>query len=198
VKGLRWRRGASTLFNLHHTIGFWLCLPLAVLSLTGVYISFPQTSHALFGAPAPPERSGGRSTPPPIEHPTTDVDAAVARALAEKPGASVTTISTPTKGKEPAWRIQLKAPGAKEATTVQVLDATGEIKMARHRGAPGAGDGRPDPLSRWLRRIHDGGQMGVVWQSVIFVAGIAPAVLGVTGLVMWLRRRARRRALHRA
>jgi hypothetical protein len=25
-------RAASTLFNLHHLIGFWLCLPLAVLS----------------------------------------------------------------------------------------------------------------------------------------------------------------------
>ncbi|MDB5450291.1 MAG: PepSY protein, partial [Phenylobacterium sp.] len=49
LKGLRWRRGASTLFNLHHLVGFLICLPLAVLSLTGVYISFPQTSRALFG-----------------------------------------------------------------------------------------------------------------------------------------------------
>jgi len=204
LKGLRWRRGASTLFNLHHMIGFWLCLPLAVLSLTGVYISFPQTSHALFGAPPPPSRPGGRSTPPPIEHPTTTVDAAVTKALAEKPGAWVTTVSTPTAGKDPAWRIQLRTPGAKEPATVQVLDATGEIKKARRGaqgagpGGPGSGEGRPDPLSRWMRRIHDGGEMGGVWQSIIFVAGVAPAVLGVTGLVMWLRRRARQRALHRA
>jgi uncharacterized iron-regulated membrane protein len=201
VKGLRWRRGASTLFNLHHMIGFWLCLPLAVLSLTGVYISFPQTSHALFGAPPPPVRSGGRTTPPPIAHPATTVDAAVATALAEKPGASVTTVSTPTTGKAPAWRIQLKAPGAKDAATVQVVDATGEIQKAWRGGGQGAGPGRgggPDPLSRWMRRIHDGGEMGALWQGIIFLAGVAPALLGVTGLVMWLRRRARQRALHRA
>jgi uncharacterized iron-regulated membrane protein len=201
VKGLRWRRGASTLFNLHHMIGFWLCLPLAVLSLTGIYISFPQTSHALFGAPPPPMRPGGRSTPPPIEHPTTTVDAAVARALAEKPGASITTVSTPTAGKDPAWRIQLKTPGAKEPSTVQVLDATGEIRKGKRGGqgaGPAGGEGGPDPLSRWMRRIHDGGEMGMLWQSIIFLAGVAPAVLGVTGIVMWLRRRARQRALHRA
>jgi uncharacterized iron-regulated membrane protein len=125
----------------------------------------------------------------------------VAKALVEKPGASVATVSTPTAGKDPAWRIQLKAPGAKEPATVQVLDATGEIKKTKRGGqaaGPGGGEGGPDPLSRWMRRIHDGGEMGVLWQSIIFLAGVAPAVLGVTGLVMWLRRRARQRALHRA
>ncbi|HET6971258.1 MAG TPA: PepSY-associated TM helix domain-containing protein, partial [Phenylobacterium sp.] len=64
LRGLRWRRGASTLFNLHHLAGFWTCLPLAVLSLTGVYIAFPQTSHALVGAPPPPARpAGGLAAP---------------------------------------------------------------------------------------------------------------------------------------
>jgi len=52
VKGLRWHRGGSTLFNLHHMIGFWLCLPLAVLSLTGIYISFPQKPRPLRRTPS--------------------------------------------------------------------------------------------------------------------------------------------------
>lgn len=64
VKGLRWRRGASTLFNLHHVVGFWVCIPLAVLSLTGVYLSFPQTGRALFGLPQPPP-----ATPRPVASP---------------------------------------------------------------------------------------------------------------------------------
>ena len=32
-QALRWRRGPSTLFNLHHLVGFWICLPLAVVLL---------------------------------------------------------------------------------------------------------------------------------------------------------------------
>lgn len=199
VKGLRWRRGASTMFNLHHTIGFWTCLPLAVLSLTGVYISFPQTSHALFGVPAPAARPAGPGRfAPPLEHPNTGLDAAVATALAATPGATLASVSAPTKGKDPAWRIQLSVPGATDQPTVQVLDATGEVKTARLGGASPAGAGGPDPLSRWMRRIHDGGEMGMAWRLIITLAGIAPAALGVTGVVMWLRRRARQRALHRA
>ncbi len=198
LKGLRWRRGASTLFNLHHMIGFWICLPLAALSLTGVYIAFPQTSHALFGVPAPAARPGGPGRfAPPLAHPATSLEAAVAAALADRPGTTVAVVNIPTRDRTPAWRIQLAATGAKEPVTVQVVDATGQVKAGRRDAGPG-GEGGPDPLSRWMRRVHDGGDMGIVWQTVIFAAGIAPAVLGITGLVMWLRRRARKRAVRHA
>lgn len=195
TKGLRWRRGPSTLFNLHHMVGFWVCIPLAVLSLTGVYISFPQTSRALFGV-AQPQRPGGPGGggpgrfAPPVPRTQTSLEQAVAAAAASKAGAQVVSVSVPTRGKEPAWRVQLKTPGAAQPTTVQVVDATGQVKASR---APG-GEGGPDPLSRWMRKIHDGADTGIVWQTIIFLGGIAPALLGITGVVMWLRRRGRRLA----
>ena len=40
--------------------------------------------------------------------------------------------------------------------------------------------------------------MGLVWQIVIFVGGIIPAVLAVTGIVMWLRSRGWRAKLAQA
>ncbi|MBL8555489.1 MAG: PepSY domain-containing protein [Phenylobacterium sp.] len=197
-KGLRWHRGASTLFNLHHLIGFWVCAPLAVLSLTGVYISFPQTSRAVFGLPPPPPRAAGPGRfAPPISAPKLTVGEAVAKAQAEAPGAAVTEVNAPTSGREPVWRVSLTAPGAARPKTVQVVDATGAVKAARGRG-PGGGEGAgrvKDEVSPLMRGIHDGADMGIAWQVVIFVAGIAPAVLGITGVVMWLRRRARRRAI---
>lgn len=196
-KGLRWRRGASTMFNLHHTIGFWVCLPLAVLSLTGVYISFPQTSRAVFGLPPQPPRppNAARFAPPLPETKLTLVQA-VSLAQAQAPGAALTEVSVPTRGKDPAWRVGLKAPGAERAKTVQVVDATGEVKAAGGPGAgPGGGSGGPDPVSRLMRQVHDGQDMGIVWQTIIFLAGLAPAVLGVTGVVMWLQRSARQRRL---
>src|SRR5207237_1127937 len=94
LKGLRWRRGASTLFNLHHLVGFWICIPLAVLSLTGVYISFPQTSRALLGLPPPPPRAAGPGRfAPPIPRPNLTLAQAVTAAQAEAPGAAVTEIN---------------------------------------------------------------------------------------------------------
>jgi uncharacterized iron-regulated membrane protein len=200
LKGLRWRRGASQLFNLHHMVGFWVCLPLAVLSLTGVYISFPQSARALFGVEAPqqparpggPERRGGDSRfAPPLDQAQTGIDDAVAAALAAAPGAKLAAVNVPQQGGKPAWRVDLAKAGSVAPIQVRVDDASGKAKLGRER-AQGAG---PDPLSRWMRKIHDGTDLGV-WRAVIFLAGIAPAVLGVTGLVMWLRRRARRPALH--
>lgn len=191
LRALRWRRGSSKLFNLHHMLGFWICAPLTVLSLTGVYISFPQTSRALFGVQAEGGRPGAGRNAPPLASPALSIDRAAAIAAAAEPGAEVVAVSVPTRGERPAWRVQLRRPGAPGAQTLQVSDADGRIKGG------GRGQRRPeDKISPLMRRIHDGAGMGIVWQAIIFVGGLAPAVLGVTGVVMWLRRRARRRALH--
>jgi uncharacterized iron-regulated membrane protein len=198
LKGLRWRRGASTLFNLHHLVGFWVCLPLAALSLTGVYISFPQTSHALFGAPPPPQRAAGPGRfAPPLETPRLSVDQAVTAALATAPGGRVTELNTPTTGQAPAWRIGVKGPDG-PPRTVQVVDATGQAKAARGGGGPAGGERGGDPTSKFMRQLHDGTDMGIVWQAIITLAGLAPLVLGLSGVVMWLRRSARQRAIRRA
>ncbi len=185
---LRWRRGSETLFNLHHLIGFWVCLPLAVLSLTGVYISFPETSRAVFGVAQPqtPRPGGPGRFAPPVAQPRLTLEAAVAKAVAFVPPAQVTRIAVPIIGKAPAWKISLKAAGGEPAREIQIIDRTGEIKVA-----PAGPQGGPDPLSRLMRAVHDGAGMGVIWQTVIFLTGIAPAILAVSGVVMWLRRRGR-------
>ena len=40
-RGFRWKRQNSTNANIHHLVGFWILLPLAMLSFTGLWISFP-------------------------------------------------------------------------------------------------------------------------------------------------------------
>ena len=192
LKGLRWRRGASTLFNLHHMVGFWICVPLAVLSLTGVYISFPQTSRELFGLPTQPPRPTGPGRFAPPIMPQLTISQAIAAAQASVPG-TVVEVSLPIQGKEPVWRIGLKSPGAERPETVQVFDATGRVKDAR---GGQAGDPPPkDEISPLMRRIHDGAGMGLAWQTIIFLGGIAPALLSITGLVVWLRRRTRQQGV---
>ena len=218
LKALRWRRGPSKLFNLHHMIGFWICLPLAVLSLTGVYISFPQTSRAVFGVQQAPSRDGGppakrEGAPrtekagekggaprggggaggrfaPPLDAPRMTIDDAVRSVASSAAGAPVVSVSAPTVGKDPAWRVQVKQEGQSTPATLQVVDANGEVK-------PDRGGGGGDPISRWMRNIHDGGDTGVIWQTIIVLGGVAPVILSITGLIMWLRRRSRRLAMTR-
>src|SRR6185437_338338 len=64
VSGLRWRRSSLTSANLHPLAGFWIALPLAVVSATGIYIAFPQTarsqtSSVMATSPQAARRGGG-------------------------------------------------------------------------------------------------------------------------------------------
>jgi len=55
---------------------------------------------------------------------------------------------------------------------------------------------KPETFARTMRQIHDGTGMPLLWQMIIFVGGILPALLALTGILMWLRMR-RRRERHR-
>ena len=201
LKALRWRRSPSTFNNLHHMVGFWVLIPLLLVSLTGVYISFPETSHRVFGvgeaSPRPMDKGpGGRpggggergpNNAPPLATPQLPIDMAVAAAMARQPGATLASITLPTESRRPAWRIQFAGEGRVSPTTVQVADADGSIRKGR-----GGGQAAPDPLSQRMRRIHDAQETPFIWQLLVFLTGVAPLLLGVSGTVMWLRRRSRR------
>ena len=49
-----------------------------------------------------------------------------------------------------------------------------------------------------MRRWHDGTGMGALWQTIIFIGGLIPALLAVTGILMWLNLRRQRRLGERA
>jgi uncharacterized iron-regulated membrane protein len=169
-------------------------MPLAVLSLTGIYLSFPQTGRAALSAFAPmsPQQQRPNFNAPP-KPAALSPDAAAAAALAAAgPGASLASLSMPG-GPSPAWRIQVRSPGAAEPLTVMVDDRSGAARLSAPRGERLSGD----VAARWIRRIHDGADTGIVWQTVVFLGGALPALFAVTGLMMWLRRRRARRAMMR-
>jgi uncharacterized iron-regulated membrane protein len=201
LQGLRWSRSPRTTTNLHHLSGFWISIPLAVLAFTGAYISFPQFSRSMLGVfvtlPSEGQRGPGGGPPgggaAPIDQPQLSADAAARAALEAAPGAALVAVNLPTPGRDgdaPSWRVQIKRPDTEAFVNISVNDATGQ---ARASGEP-----TPDQnVARWMRRLHDGADYPMVWRVIIALGGIAPALLGVTGIVMWLRRRAARRAIRR-
>lgn len=203
VGGLRWRRTPHTSNNLHHTIGFWISIPLAIVSLTGIYLSFPQTARSVMSSIAPmqpaPQRTFAAAV---LERPNLTADDALRLAQAVEPGARPASLFLPTvqarskgEGREggkraassPAWRVQLRN-ADHDLVTVAVDDQGGTARRL------------PDPLAgnraaQWIRWIHDGSRGGV-WQFAVFLTGVFPAIFAVTGLLMWWRgRRARRQVV---
>lgn len=188
LRGFRWRQTDRTDHNLHHMIGFWIAIPLAVLSFTGMWISFPQVFRTFDGAAA--QRQAGPPGPPrgpvakPLAQPKLPLETAIAYAGAVSPG-GVTVVEWPTD--KAGWKVTLAHDG--RDSTLIVDDATGQVKAEPKRKAP------PETLSRFMRRLHDGTGMPLWWQVVIFIGGIIPAILAITGIIMWLRTRTWRKQL---
>jgi hypothetical protein len=76
--------------------------------------------------------------------------------------------------------VQIQAHGA-PPQAISVDDATGAVRAPRD--APPA-----DPISAMVRKVHAGDDMPEIWRWIITVVGVAPTLLGVTGIVLWLRR----------
>lgn len=184
ASGFRWKRRNTVNANLHYMIGFWVLIPLAMLSFTGAWISFPSVFGAFESGPARGGPGGGRGGPAqPLVATQASVDEAVAAATPYAQG-KLLSVGWPTE-REATWTVQFET-GA----------APAEVKVA-DAGAVAAAPEPPQPetLARTMRRWHDGTGMGLGWQLVIFLGGIIPAALSVTGLIIWWRaRQARRRA----
>ena len=184
-RGFRWKRQNSTNANLHHLIGFWILLPLAMLSFTGFWISFPSV-FSQFEATQPKAKgkAGGRPT--------------AARAMRARPLDATAMTRRRRAGRRPAARDRRRS-----SRSTWPTDQSPRMEdRLRPRGRPGRGRGRrcdgevtpprpprPETRARLMRRCTTAPAWGSVWQIVIFIGGIIPALLAITGIVMWLRSR---------
>jgi len=187
LRGLRWTRSGRFTFNLHHLIGFWISIPLAVVSFTGIYLAFPQTARNAMSTVAPmgPPRGGFGGQV--AQHTALAADRAVDIARKSAPNAEPTALFLPVQQRGEAnvnWRMEMR--GRDDAFTVTVDDQSGQAKVI----APQSGD----RAAAWIRWIHEGSHSGPLWAAVVFLTGIFPTVFAVTGIMMWLRKRSDRRA----
>jgi uncharacterized iron-regulated membrane protein len=184
LKGFRWRRTPSTLMNLHYMSGFWLSIPLIIVSVTGIAIAFPQLVGAAGPGGPPGAGPGGPARGAPLQ-PRLGIDEAVAAAMQAAPGAHLISVTRPSgaqrpgasPGGPPAWRVQLAGQTPSE---VLVDDATGAV-----RPAPAPVGPPPGPM-RTIRQLHQG-EGNLIWFILVALTGIVPVVAGVTGTIQWAR-----------
>jgi uncharacterized iron-regulated membrane protein len=113
----------------------------------------------------------------PMANPSLSAEQALAAARPAGAG-DLRSIAWPTA---PAGEWSITFAGEDGPAAVKVADATGAVTPP----APPP----PETTARLMRRIHDGTGTGPVWQTIIFVGGLVPAALAVTGAMMWLRGR---------
>jgi uncharacterized iron-regulated membrane protein len=192
------RRGARGLRlhrELHGAIGIWSLVVLVVVSFSGAYLAFPQTMGAMVTGIFPGRdlrAAAGAVRVQPIRGATPiDLEAAVALAREASGGAALRTAFLPMRSDQPI-RLILARDGHSEGApmiTVFVDPWAGRVVEILDPRAFTAGE----TILAWQRAIHEGSGLGPVYKALVFLSGVTIPVFAVTGVMMWLIKRANRR-----
>ena len=187
-------------FNWHHVIGIWAAVPLFVIVLGAVPMSFPWANDALYrvAGEAPPARAGAgtpggarvRPSVPSLE----GLDAAVARARAESPEWRTLSVRFPRRADDPlAVTIDTGNGGQPQRRATLTVTRSGAV--VSREGFADQPRGRQ--LRSLLRFAHTGELFGIGGQAVAGLATAGASVMVWTGLALSWRRLAAWRARRR-
>lgn len=180
---VKWSAGWKRInWDLHSAVGFWLLAFTLTWAVTGTYFVFPDPFHKALDVqerelPSPPEAVPGR--------PFAPLNALIAAAEQATPGAATTWVQVP-RGKDTRVRIirhEIYEPRAGHHPSAYVNAYTAEVD-----GLDISYDKPVDKVLRWASYLHYGNFGGPFWKSIWVVLGLAPALLAVTGGLMWWNR----------
>jgi uncharacterized iron-regulated membrane protein len=182
-RNMSWQRRS---FDLHKVSGAAIAVPMLLIALSGSALTFREPLLPLMTALGGIPQAHPALQPVALEN-AKSLDALVDEALRQIPGARLVFISPPARPGG-ATRIRLRQPDEihQNGRSYVLLDAAGTVlDLQRVSELPAANmvfDQLPYPL-------HTGYMFGEAGRFVVFIAGILPLLLFVTGLVIWLRRR---------
>lgn len=189
-RSLRFKPDAAPirrLYDIHKLAGLWSLVLLLVVTVTGVMLDLPDQvrpiiaqASPLFTSPSLVSRPGPGGALP--------LDGLVQLAQARFPGAQLAWIETPAT---PAGTVRINLAQAGEPsrrfprTNVWLDPYSGQIMAVRDAQRDSAGDA----VLTWLHPLHSGEAFGLTGRILVFLSGIASAVLFVTGVLRWAQRR---------
>ena len=189
---LWFRSGASSKardFNWHNTIGFWSCVPLAIIVAGVVPISFSWGNtlvYRLAGDTPPPPAAARPGEPTPQSYLADGLNASWASAIAQVPAWRTITTRLATTVKAPiVLTIDEGYGGQPQLRRTISFDRTAGAAVKTET----FGDLTPGRRARsWLRFAHTGEFYGLTGQTIAGLASAGGVFLVYTGLALALRR----------
>ncbi len=208
-------RGKVRDFNWHNVIGFWSTVPLLIVVLSAVPISFPWASQAIyraFGETPPPARGAPGGATARERGPAANQEkapAGPAADLASGRGNSIREVLAGmdgffriAQGQVPGWRtISLRVPDSVTAPLVFTIDKgnggqpqlRSTLTLSRPEGKVQSlenfEDQSPARKTRSLMRFaHTGEVMGLPGQTLAGLASLGGVILVWTGFALSGRR----------
>lgn len=200
---VNWRASSHRIhFDLHRALGLWLWLVLLVVAMSGVYLNLrsevflPVVSAVATVTPSPASRLPRGGTAPATPAPM-GFDRAVEMAARALPATA--------RGFEPRFATYLRRQGAYRVGFQEPLWRQGVLKIREEQVYLDARTGHTlarasydegtaaDKFLAWQYPLHSGEILGFPGRLLVGLSGIAVAVLCVTGVAIWWRRRRARR-----
>ena len=207
-------QGRARDFNWHNAIGIWCALPLCVIVLSGVVMSYswanglvyrltgseipvpgnnarPGNETALQGEPR--RRANGASRDGKSERPSAQtnslfigLDRLWKRAEQQVPGWQTVSLRLPQGGRGPlTFTINTGSGGRPDQRSQLMLDPrSGEVI----RWEPFSSYNTGRRVRSWLRFLHTGEAGGIAGQTVAAIASLGAAMLVWTGISLAFRR----------
>lgn len=205
----RWRaallvkRGAGRLRllrDLHGAVGIWTLLVFLLVTFSGVFLAFPQSTGAVIASVFPArdlraaifaarvEPRGGAER--------IGIDRAIELARAAIPDGRLVSVALPVRPEQP-YRIGLLPADYAEGGPIAwvLIDPwSARVLEILHPRDYTTGE----TIMAWQHGLHEGAGLGPIWRGLVFMSGFLPPLFVVTGIWMWLlKRRARRVATGR-
>ena len=190
-RAFRFPRQASMgrrLYDFHRIVGSGSFLVLALLATTGIILAWPETSKRAIGVVAPvAAEPSPHSTPVPVP---ISLDEALRKAQAVFPDAVLTDFQPAVQSADPLWFGFLRPgePGDYAgASAVWIDQGTGAVLASIDALSTPAGTRILD----WAMPLHFGTGLGWPGRIAVFLTGLTPLALFLTG-VMFRRSRVKR------
>ena len=178
-------------FNWHNVIGVWTAVPLAIVVLGALPISYPWASNLAYRIvgdtpPAPASVAARPNDQASVTYVSGGVDAAWIAAQSQIPSWRTMTTRLASSTNAPVVIAVDEGYGGQpqKRTTFTVNRASGMVVKAEDFQSLSAGR----RLRSWLRFAHTGEIYGLTGQTIAGLASAGGAVLVYTGLALALRR----------
>ncbi len=183
-----WRRPwKRTTWELHGAVGIWTAVFTMLWAVTGLYFAFPATFRATVDRLSPLSVVASPQSVVPPGRSLTQGWRAVIDAARVHDGGHIARVLAPFDASG-AFQVQF----TDEQPTPTGAPALRPVYLNQYTGArlptPATQPSVGDLMMRWVAPLHVGNFGGVGVRLAWMLFGLAPAVLAVTGLVLWWTR----------
>jgi len=190
----KWRRALSVksrassirlTHDVHQVSGVYPLIVVVAVLISGLSFNLPN-QFAWVVERFSPISDPDVSTSPPREH---TIDKALAEALSRYPGGHLQYLSIPSAPGEPFSACYADVPSLRayvqDTRCFLFSGASGELLRVEDSTRGTAGD----VFMGWQWPLHSGTILGLTGRILVFLSGLACAVLPVTGFIRWMHKR---------